>query len=199
MNDQGNCTDLAKRARVSAISTMETTKQRSILSRLRSLNSDAEGSALVEMALVLPLMMVLILGITSMGLATNAYIILSHATDVGARYIAISQGNFANGANNPCASAATQIQAAAPVLSASKLSYSITLSPSASGTATTYTSSNGGSGFGSGSTCGTGGTAAMGTGLGTVTVTLTYPYQLLFYGRSPTTLTLTASTTEIIQ
>jgi Flp pilus assembly protein TadG len=176
-------------------------KRRSLLALLRGLFvSDSEGSALVEMAVVVfPIMMLLILGLTSMGLAINAYIVLSHATDVGARYIAINQGNFANGAStNPCAMAVTQIQAAAPVLSASKLSYQITLTPSSSGTPTTYTSSNGGSGFASGS-CSTGGTAAMGTGLGTATVTVTYPFQLLIYGRAPTSVTLTASTTEIIQ
>lgn len=160
-----------------------------------------EGSALVEMAVVVfPMMMLLILGLTSTGLATNAYILLSHASDVGARYIAINAGNFSNGATtNPCAMAVTQIQAAAPLLSSSKISYQITLTPSATGTATTYTSSNGGSGFGSGTSCATGGTAAMGTGQGTVTVTLQYPYQLLIYGSTPTTVTLTASTTEIIQ
>lgn len=170
------------------------------VARLRALvGGRNEGSALVEMAVVVPLMMLMITGMCSMGLSLNSYLALSHAADVGARYIAISQGNFSNGASNPCALGASQIQTAAPTLAASKISYSIALTPTASGTTTTFTSSNGTGSFGSGSSCGTSGTGDMGAGGGTVNVTLTYPVQLLIFGWSPTTVTLQASTTEIIQ
>jgi Flp pilus assembly protein TadG len=162
--------------------------------------SHCEGGALVEMALVVPMMLMLITGMASFGLALNNYLILSHAADVGARYVAINQGNFTNGATtNPCAMAATQIQAAAVAVAASKLSYSITLTPSATGTATTYTSSNGTSGFGSGSGCATGGAGNMGTGGGIVTVSLSYPVTPFVVFWSNRTLTLTTTTTEIIQ
>lgn len=158
-----------------------------------------EGSALVEMAVVVPLMMVLITGMCSMGLSLNSYLALSHAADVGARYIALSQGNFTNGASNPCAMGATQIQAAGPTLVPAKISYTIALTPTSSGTTTTFSSSNGAGSFGSGSSCGTSGTGDMGSGGGTVSVTLSYPVQLLIFGWSPATLNLQASTTEIIQ
>ena len=167
---------------------------------LRSLLRRDDGSALIEMYVVLPIMLGLILGVSSLGLALNAYIVLSHATDVGARYLAINQGNFGtSGTTNPCAMAVTQIQAAAPVLSSSKMSYQITLAPTSTGAPTTFSSSNGGGSFGSGSTCATNGQTDMGTGLGTVTVTVTYPYPLLIFGWAPTTVNLQASTTEIIQ
>lgn len=170
------------------------------IARLRALAGGRnEGSALVEMAVVVPLMMVMITGMCSMGLSLNSYLALSHAADVGARYLAITQGNFANGATNPCAMTATQIQTAAPTLVASKITYSIALTPTAAGTTTTFTSSNGAGSFGSGSGCGTNGTADMGSGGGTVSVTLTYPVQLLIFGWSPATLNLQAATTEIIQ
>jgi Flp pilus assembly protein TadG len=168
--------------------------------RLRAIARREDGSALIEMYVVLPVMLGLILGVASMGLALNAYIALSHATDVGARYIAINEGQFGTGATtNPCAQAVTQIQAAAPVLAASSLSYSITLTPSSSGSPTTFSSSNGGGSYGSGSNCATNGKADMGLGLGTVTVTASYPYPLLIFGWKPSTVTLMASTTEIIQ
>ncbi len=183
-------------------------KLRRILSRkpraarlLRNLLSPhSEGGALVEMALVVPVMMTLITGMASFGIALNNYLLLSHAANVGARYMAINQGNFTNGATtNPCAMAATQIQAAAVGIPASQISYSITLTPTATGTATTYTSSNGTTGFGSGTSCATGGTANMGTGGGIVTVTVSRPFTPFIVLWSNKALSLVATTTEIIQ
>jgi Flp pilus assembly protein TadG len=164
------------------------------------LTSRSEGGALVEMALVVPIMLTLITGMASFGIALNNYLLLSHASDVGARYVAINQGNFSNGTTtNPCAMAATQIQAAAVGIAASQLSYSIALTPTATGTTTTYTSNNGSSGFGSGSACATGGAANMGTGGGIVTVSVSHsvtPFVVFWSNRS---LSLAATTTEIIQ
>jgi Flp pilus assembly protein TadG len=175
-------------------------RQRTAFLLKNLLKSNSEGGALVEMALIVPMMMTLITGMASFGLALNHYLLLSHASDVGARYIAINQGNFTNGATtNPCAMAATQIQAAAVGLDASQLSYSITLTPSTGGTATNYTSSNGTSGFGSGSGCATGGASNMGTGGGIVTVSISHPITPFVVFWSNRTLTLSAATTEIIQ
>jgi Flp pilus assembly protein TadG len=177
---------------------------RRVLSRTRQLKgilrSDSEGGALVEMALVVPLMLMLITGMASFGIALNRYLILSHAADIGARYIAINEGNFTNGTStNPCAMAATQIQAAAVGVPAAQISYSITLTPTATGTSTTYTSSNGASGFGSGTSCATGGTANMGSGGGIVTVSLSHPVTPFVVFWTNRTLSLVATTTEIIQ
>jgi Flp pilus assembly protein TadG len=164
------------------------------------LNSHNEGGALVEMALVVPMMMMIITGMASFGIALNNYLILSHAADVGARYVAINEGNFTNGTTtNPCAMAATQIQAAAVGISASQISYSITLTPTSTGTATTYTSNNGSTGFGSGTGCATGGTGNMGSGGGIVTVSISHPITPFVMFWNNRTLNLTAATTEIIQ
>lgn len=164
------------------------------------LTSRSEGGALVETALVVPVMLTLITGMASFGLALNNYLLLSHAAAVGARYLAINQGNFSNGATtNPCAAAATQIQAAAVGIAASQLSYSITLTPTATGTSATYTSTNGTTGYGSGTGCATAGTANMGTGGGIVTVSVSHsvtPFVVFWSNRS---LSLVATTTEIIQ
>lgn len=164
------------------------------------LGAQDEGGALVETALVVPLMLTLITGMASFGIALNNYLLLSHASAVGARYLAVNQGNFSNGTTtNPCAMAATQIQAAAAGIAPTQLSYSISLTPSAGGTTSTYTSNNGTSGFGSGSACATGGTAAMGTGGGIVSVSVSHsvsPFVVFWSNRA---LSLTGATTEVIQ
>ena len=168
---------------------------------LRSLlTARNEGGALVETAVVVPVMLTLITGMASFGIALNNYLILSHAADVGARYIAINQGSFPNGATtSPCALAASLYLAAAVGIAPSQLSYSVTLTPTAAGTATTYTSTNGASGFGSGSSCATGGAANMGTGGGIVAVSVSHPVTPFVVFWSNRTLNLTAATTEIIQ
>ncbi len=164
------------------------------------LNSDSEGGALVEMALVVPIMLTLITGMASFGIALNNYLVLSHAADIGARYVAINQGNFSNGTTtNPCAMAAVQIQAAAVGIPASQISYSITIQPSLTGTAATYTSNNGAAGFGAGTSCATGGSGNMGSGGGIVTVQLSRPFTPFVVFWSNHALSLVASTTEIIQ
>lgn len=158
----------------------------------------AEGGSLVEFALVLPMIMILITGMASFGLLLNNYIMLAHATDVGARYIAVNNGNFANGASNPCAMAASQIQNAAGTLAASSLSYSITFTTPSGSAYSAFTSSNGSSSFGTSSSCGTSGTGEMASG-GTVTVSVQYPAALFIYGWTPGNLTLVNTTTELIQ
>ena len=120
--------------------------RRSLLTLLgRVWKSDNNGSALVEMAVVLPLMLVLITGMMSMGIVLNNYLVLSHASDIGARYLALNQGSFANtAAGNPCIMAAQQIQAASTAIPAGSISYEIGLTTAPpSPTTTWYGSSSG--------------------------------------------------------
>jgi Flp pilus assembly protein TadG len=185
---------------ISALRRILSTKRRAVRRLKDLLSSNSEGGALVEMAVVLPLMLTFITGMASFGIALNNYLVLSHAADVGARYVAINQGNFTDGAaTNPCVMAAAQIQAAAVAIPASQISYAITLTPTAGGTATTYTSNNGTTGFGSGTSCATGGSENMGTGGGTVTVSVSHPITpfVMLWSNHP--INLTAITTEIIQ
>jgi len=171
---------------------------RSLIARLLRPVPRDDGGSLVEFALVLPMVMILITGMASFGLLLNNYIMLSHATDVGARYIAVNNGNFSNGASNPCALAATQIQNAAGTLAASSLSYSITFTSASGSSYSAFTSSNGSSSFGTGSSCGTTGTAEMASG-GTVTISVQYPAALFVYGWTPSNINLVNTTTEMIQ
>lgn len=57
-----------------------------------------DGQAMVEMALILPILAALILGIAQFGIAYNNYITLTDATRAGARKAAVSRFTGDNGA-----------------------------------------------------------------------------------------------------
>jgi Flp pilus assembly protein TadG len=166
-------------------------------------NSDSRASAIVEMAVVLPLMLLLITGMMSMGIVLNNYLVLAHASDIGARYLALNQGQFTNTATgNPCAMAAQQIQAAALAIPASSISYSFGITTAPPSPTTTW---YGGAGTGSGGFSGTTGASCGATGStnlqsgGTVTVAIQYPVTPIIIFWAHHTINLTASTTEIVQ
>lgn len=152
----------------------------SLVSRVRRfLVADSEGGALIEMAVALPLMIFLITGLCFLGLAVDNYIILAHANDVGARYLALRRGQL----TDPCAQTITAIQSAAPGLNSSQLSYDFTIgSGSPMDNSTSCTSATG--------------DMAPST---TAVVTVHYSYPLIVYGWGPTTLKMQASTAEVIQ
>jgi len=61
--------------------------------RLREISSSDRGAAVVEFALVLPLLLLLVFGIIDFGRALNAQITLTQAAREGARLVALSQPN----------------------------------------------------------------------------------------------------------
>jgi len=64
--------------------------------RVKKLSSDA-GAALIELAMVLPLIVMLILGMVSAGIAFNNQLALTHAAREGGRFAAtLPVTNFAN-------------------------------------------------------------------------------------------------------
>lgn len=147
-----------------------------------------EANALVELAVALPVVMLLITGMITFGLMLNNYLVLSHATDVGARNLALSRG----ATTNPCSDAVAVIQSAAPNLASSSLNYTFGIgSGSFSGNSTGFSST-------SSTSCSQAGVSDMVAG-DNATVTVTYPFQLLVYGWAATTVTISASTTEVIQ
>lgn len=150
------------------------------LTRLNSLlRSRNEGSALVEMAVVLPVMMLIITGLCFFGIAVDNYLILTHATDVGARYLAVGRGQL----TDPCAQTVTVIQNAAPGLSTSKLVYSFTIGSSSS----------------FGSSCNTTADLAYMSAGATATVNVTYTYNLFLFGWKPTSISMQTQTSEVVQ
>ncbi len=139
---------------------------------------------MVEMALTLPILLLVVTGITTFGVAITNYVQLTEATNVGGRALAISR----NEVLDPCATAASAVQNAAPLLKAANLTYTFVLN---------------GASF-SGSTCssssvnsGAAGDLVQGQ---PATITVTYPCALKVYGvnYAPSCI-LMAKTTELVQ
>ena len=61
------------------------------MSRIRSQAHDESGQALVEFALVLPVLLVVLLGMLDFGKAFNYWIDATHLTAEGARYAAVNR------------------------------------------------------------------------------------------------------------
>ena len=153
------------------------------------------------MALVLPVMLAVLTGIFSFGVALNQYLVLTNAVNNGARAFAMSAPSqdatksIAAG-SDPCKYAATTIQNSASNLTSSSLNYTITYysykgaGPSGTATTTTYT--------GTGSSLPSCSTLLMWQ-LDYVTVKATYPVSPSLYGWASRSLTLSASSTEMVQ
>src|ERR1700761_7198494 len=96
-----------------------------------------EGGALVEMALVIPILMLIVTAIFAFGIGLNNYLELTDAVSIAARQLAISRGQT----TNPCAQAVTTIENAAPQLKPANLTFSFVLNgTSYSGTSCSSTS-----------------------------------------------------------
>jgi Flp pilus assembly protein TadG len=145
-----------------------------------------QGSALVEFALILPMMLMLTTGVLVFGVAMNNYIQLTNAVSIGARTLAVSAGVTLD----PCSVGSTAIQGAAPALNSSSLTYNFTLNGTAYNNQSTCSSAS--------TTTGAAGNLASGT---TVTVTATYPLNLSIFGKvfSQNHAVLSATATELVQ
>jgi Flp pilus assembly protein TadG len=139
---------------------------------------------MIETALVLPVLLLVLTGILTFGLAFNNYVSLTEATSVGARALAISRG----ATTDPCSTASQAIINAAPLLAASNLTFTFNLN----GTSYTGTSCNS-------STTSTGAAGNLVQGTNAV-VTVTYPCSLVVYGANYAPgCTLQAQITELVQ
>jgi len=144
----------------------------------RAYARNERGQSLLEFALVLPILILLVLGIITFGVAINNYLALTDAVNTAARQIAISRSQT----TDPCNTAATTIYAAAPNLTQASFTFSFVLN------GTAY----------SGTSC-TSGAANLVQGAD-AKVTATYPCNLTFFGHNYAPgCTLTAQTTELVQ
>ncbi len=140
------------------------------------------GQSLIEFAFCLPLILLVVTGIMTFGIAMNQYMQLTEAVSAGARQFAVSRGSQ----TDPCAAAVTTIAAAAPTLVKANLGYSMQVY-SNSTSYSTYTTS-----------CSS---AVLYQGTPLV-VTVTYPCNMVWYGVNKFktgACTLTARTTEVVQ
>ncbi|MGO9338082.1 MAG: TadE/TadG family type IV pilus assembly protein [Terracidiphilus sp.] len=139
------------------------------------LHASERGSALVEMALVLPMLMVLITGVCAFGMAFNNQLTLTSAVSAGTQYLQLIRTST----TNPCADTLSAIEGSAPGINGTNISLTFKLN------GTTV----------SGSSCAGDQTyLVQGT---PVTVTATYPCNLPIYGMKFTnTCQLSAKVTE---
>lgn len=141
------------------------------------------GQSLVEFALVLPLFLIIVTGIFAFGLAFNNWLILTEATSVGARSVAISRGQTLD----PCRTAVQAFQGAAPGLNPANLNFTFLFN----GVAASGTSCGSGS-----STTGHAADLVQGQ---TAQMNVTYSCSLQVYrGNYGSSCLLHAQTTEVV-
>jgi Flp pilus assembly protein TadG len=179
-------------------------RRRRLVDRLpgfRKLRQREEGQALVEFALVVPLLLLILFAIVQFGIMLNTYITVSDAARSGARQLALEQGN-----NDPCdpavqvattaGSSATistpevTITFATPAGGSTKLDYCVGPAPSTPPPAwSSYPAGN----------------AAGGTNAGaevqgdTATVTVTKPFTWNLFGFKFGTVYLSASASDAVE
>ena len=142
------------------------------------------GNAIAEFAVVLPVLLLVVMGIFTFGVAMNDYVQLTEAVNTGARLLSISRGQT----TNPCAETASAVYQSAPNLTESSFTFSFMLDGN---------SFPGGSCSSSSTTTGAAGDLVEGT---SATVTVTYPCDLEILGVNYAPgCTLQAETTELVQ
>jgi Flp pilus assembly protein TadG len=144
------------------------------------------GSSLVEFALTLPLMLALVTGMFTIGIATNNYMILTNAVGAGARALSLTRGQTTPtlAATDPCAYAVQIANQAGPGLNTAAITYTITWTPSGGSTTTYSKGSCAGASFGANDS---------------IQVTGVYPITLTLFGWSPKSTNVTAQTAELVQ
>jgi Flp pilus assembly protein TadG len=157
--------------------------------------SRSEGQALVEFAMVLPLIMLISWGIFIFCIACSNYIVLTEATGNGAQYIGVDRGT---GTTNPCTDVYTAVSQAAATLTPTNITFTMVLKSSAGATLGTYTGK--GTAFTCSGAASTSGTAAsyLQQG-GSAVITTSYPCSLTSFNLASSSCTLTAQTAEMVQ
>jgi Flp pilus assembly protein TadG len=137
-----------------------------------------DGQALIELAVVIPVLLLIATGIGAFGIAMVNYLRLVDAVNEGARQMVIIRSQT----SDPCATLSGVVTNAAPSLTAANLSFTFVLN------GTTYT----------GKTCSAGAANLVQGASGKIAAT--YPCSIAVYKSSfAPGCTLQAATTELIQ
>jgi Flp pilus assembly protein TadG len=145
------------------------------------------GVALVELALMIPMALVVFTGLLQVGVYVNNTLELQNATSLAGEYLSVSR-QPAGTAWDPCAVTLSAFKQVAPFLNASNVTFTFAFQPKGAASATTYT----------GTSCTAG--ASLVSQQGTAQVSTSYPCSLAIYGKHLIPgCTLSAQVTEVIQ
>jgi Flp pilus assembly protein TadG len=152
---------------------------------VRVRTSNEGGAAVVEFALVVPILLLIVTGIFRFGVAFNHDLMLTDAVAIGGRYLSISRGVT----TDPCATAVTTVANVAPNLNPTNLTFTFG-----------FYGATGAALYGPTTTKTCSGATADLVASGTATLKVTYPCNLSVFGKNliPGCL-LTATNTEVIQ
>ena len=133
--------------------------------RFAAYGGHERGGAMVELALTVPILMLLVTGVVSIGTLMEQDMQLTDAVNVAAKELAISRGNT----TDPCNLVYTIVTASAPYLALTSSDFSYTFNGNAqSGSSCSSTNSS----------TGAAGELVQGT---PITITVTYPCSLSTY------------------
>ncbi len=154
-----------------------------------------DGQSLIEFALCLPPLLLLMTGVFAFGIGVANYVQLTNACSAGSMQLAISRGQLASPNYDPCATAVSAVQAAAPSLTPGSMKFVVVLNGTTYPTGGTPTAS-----LSCTSTSNTAGAAANLVQGQAATVTVTYPCNLTVYkANNFPSCTLTAKSSELVQ
>ncbi len=146
------------------------------------LSADDGGQSLVEFAVTLPVLLLVLTGMATVAIAMSNYLMLTEATSVGARALAVSRAQTVD----PCNTVATAVYAALPHFTQANFTFAFNLNGvSYTGTSCSSTSP----------TTGAAGNLKQGQ---PATVTITYPCNLVAY-KFTSACSMLAQTTEVVQ
>jgi Flp pilus assembly protein TadG len=140
------------------------------------------GSAIVEMAVALPVLMLIMTGIFSFSIALYQKLLLAEAVSAGARYLSVDRGDV-----DPCTTASNLIYANAPGLNKADVSLTYTLN---------------GVSYGAGVTTCPGAKSTANPNMvatKSAEVDATYPCSLQVYGMKFTSCSLATQVSEVVQ
>lgn len=146
------------------------------------LKRDSEGSALVEMAVTLPIMMAVMTGIFSFSIALYQKLQLAEAVSNAGHVLATDRGD-----NDPCNTATNAIYAAAPGLAHANLTLTYTLNGHAYAAGTTSCAASGGA------------ANSYMVANGSAQIQATYTCSLAVYGMHYTSCSVQSQITEDVQ
>jgi Flp pilus assembly protein TadG len=163
--------------------------------RRRLLASEEQGGALVEMALVMPIMLAMLTSIFSFSVVLYQKLQLGEAVSNAGRVMALERGD-----TDPCATTANSIYAAAPALAKANMTLTFTLGgTNTAGVVSGGTSYGGTKGAAPSCTAaGNGGASALQSGW-PAQVQATYPCSWFVFNAKLGSCSITTQVTEVIQ